>query len=1092
MPDLRLSRRAVALAPVAVRVARPAQRPAQGNTPGGGERGWEAFTLGAYPLDPGDLADFAARQPGVTRAGGEGDEVPRLSIGGQDPSRTGLTLDGASFGAASIPSEALRSVAVVQSTYDPARGQFSSGQVAATTRSGTNQFGGALRLRGSHPLLQAPGGGGAGSEPYTLAYFSGGAGGALVRDRTFWYGAVQGSERSAPHTDLSAASRGQLAGFGADPDSAARLRVLAARAGLVPPAHLGERVSRRGSALLRTDAHLTPDHTLTFRLDGRASHLSGAAGSPLAIGGGGEADAAGGGVLAQLASYFGDVRNEFRLYAARETRESPSASSLPGAYVTVAAARGDGAVTQSQFRVGGTGRAGTHGWGSSLELADEILVGIRERPHRFKLGALWSTDQAHDESDGEAPGTFLFRSLADFEAARPSLFTRTLGGRQRSARSMYGAAFAAHFWRARPGLWLIDGVRVERAAVGDPPSPASVVPAPAWSISPRIGFTAEARDRRWEIRGGTGMFVARHSLVGLQEALSEADTVGAAHELTCVGPAAPSPLWTRYAADPDAIPSACADGAPLFATRLAGLTTFAPDFAPPRNWRASLGGNLDAVQSRAWMVSLHGEAEISLGLAQPLATDVNLVAMPAFTLAEEGDRPVYVEPKAVDLRSGTATLAHSRTQEGLGVVRRLGSSGRSRAVQVSVGGTMLSRRLDLISFYYTHTRSNDEVAGLPAPGASGSPYAAGDPRSATRGPSDFERRHVLQMQGIYPINRWLRLGAIGRVSSGVPYTPMVDADVNGDGIPNDPAYVFDPNRTRDDSLGAAMGRLLQRGGAAAGCLRRSLGGIAERNGCTTPWSWSLDLQANVDGAKLASAPRLHVALVAYNVVAGLDQLLHGSTGLRGWGDPGFPDPVLLRVSGFDPAGRAYRYSVNPAFGTGAGARNPYRTPFTVAIQARLTVGKDPVRQPVTTMINAVRGRGRSVTEIREQLNRIPNLFHQVLSAADSLRLELTDVQRSALRDAGDTSAAKFTPLADTLASAASRLETAANPAERRLASAALRQSTAAMQAYVDGSVRAVREMLTPAQWAMLPETVRNPSRQLINPNSLPAGGTELW
>ena len=239
MPDLRLSRRAVALEPVAVRVARPAQRPAQGNTPGGGERGWEAFTLGAYPLDPGDLADFAARQPGVARAGGEGDDVPRLSLRGQDPARGGLTLDGARFGASSIPSEALRNVAVVQSTYDPARGQFSSGQVAATTRSGTNQFGGALRIRGSHPLLQVAGGGGAGSEPYTLGFFSGGAGGALVRDRTFWYAAAQGMERSAARTDLSTASRGQLAGFGADPDSAAGAHGGAAGAETDPYRHTG-------------------------------------------------------------------------------------------------------------------------------------------------------------------------------------------------------------------------------------------------------------------------------------------------------------------------------------------------------------------------------------------------------------------------------------------------------------------------------------------------------------------------------------------------------------------------------------------------------------------------------------------------------------------------------------------------------------------------------------------------------------------------------------------------------------------------------------------------------------------------------------
>src|SRR5256886_10333988 len=49
-----------------------------------------------------------------------------------------ITMDGMSFGSASVPQDAVRSVRVITNSYDVARGQFSGGLVASTTRGGTN------------------------------------------------------------------------------------------------------------------------------------------------------------------------------------------------------------------------------------------------------------------------------------------------------------------------------------------------------------------------------------------------------------------------------------------------------------------------------------------------------------------------------------------------------------------------------------------------------------------------------------------------------------------------------------------------------------------------------------------------------------------------------------------------------------------------------------------------------------------------------------------------------------------------------------------------------------------------------------------
>lgn len=90
-----------------------------------------------------------------------------------------------------------------------------------------------------------------------------------------------------------------------------------------------------------------------------------------------------------------------------------------------------------------------------------------------------------------------------------------------------------------------------------------------------------------------------------------------------------------------------------------------------------------------------------------------------------------------------------------------------------------------------------------------------------------------------------------------------------------------------------------------------------------------------------------------NTLTGLDQLLHGSDNLRGWGQPSFPDRTLLYVRGFDQATETYRYQVNEHFGAPNGTRDAFRIPFQIAIQGRLALGTDPARQQFN---NAV-GRG---------------------------------------------------------------------------------------------------------------------------------------
>ncbi|HEX8903623.1 MAG TPA: carboxypeptidase-like regulatory domain-containing protein, partial [Longimicrobiaceae bacterium] len=116
--DVRLAVQAARLAALDARAARNTYAGVH-FSPGSRNFAQNLSTLDQLPLEPGDLGDVAARARGAVLAGGEG-----VSIGGQDPAQNRTVVDGASSGAATLPAEAIRTVGVVTSTYDVARGQF--------------------------------------------------------------------------------------------------------------------------------------------------------------------------------------------------------------------------------------------------------------------------------------------------------------------------------------------------------------------------------------------------------------------------------------------------------------------------------------------------------------------------------------------------------------------------------------------------------------------------------------------------------------------------------------------------------------------------------------------------------------------------------------------------------------------------------------------------------------------------------------------------------------------------------------------------------------------------------------------------------
>jgi hypothetical protein len=433
---------------------------------------------------------------------------------------------------------------------------------------------------------------------------------------------------------------------------------------------------------------------------------------------------------------------------------------------------------------------------------------------------------------------------------------------------------------------------------------------------------------------------------------------------------------------------------------------------------------------------------------------------------------VFVPVSAIDPSTGGIAPQASRLDPAWSTIREIGSSGRSTTEQASFGIFYPYRRRGVsprlrAQAYYTITRIRDEAGTLPV--FTGAAPIGLDPLGTVRGRGDRERPHDLQLWITYQPKRWATVNLLGRLTSGLPFTPRVDGDVNGDGVLNDPAFVFDPRSTPDTSLAAGMQRLLaDLPDGTRRCLEHALGSLAGRNSCRAGWTSSLDLRAQVTPFPAGSARLLQLAVSTRNALVLVDSLVHGRDGVSSWGEASSVDPVLLRVTGFDPARERFLYEVNPRFGR---ALRRGLASFALTIEARVTVGQDPAYQPLQRLVNHDMGLGRSPEELRLVLaERIPNLPAQVLAVDSSLQLALSVEQRTTLVERAEILGARLAPIADTLATLVSTIETGQQRGTRSTWSR-VRTLETRIQAALQEELPRIREILTPQQWSRLPDAI---------------------
>jgi hypothetical protein len=1004
----------------AVKVTAQRDRPNrnEGERPdiGGSERPVETRAL--PPAGLGDLAAMAASLPGFQYIPGADGADPGFSAFGLGADQNNITLNGMQFGGANLPRDAAIASSVATSPYDVSRGGFSGAQMSLRTRPGSNYItrGASLNLDSPH-MQWTDRASSALAQQYSNISLGGLVSGPIVFDKAYYNVAYQLGRRASDLSTMLSTSPLGLQAAGISADSVARLmglvraaRIPATLPGL-PTDRLGEQGSIFGSVDLAPPS-ATGGQALNITFNGSWNAQRPASGFATELPSfGGERTNARGGVQARHSGYF-DLRGvgiltESSLGVSGSRSWGDPYLDLPAGRVLVSSSFGDGTGGVQMLSFGGNPGLDTRQSTIGVDAMNQLSWFSANNKHRLKLTSELREETASLYSGANLRGSFAFNSLADLEAGRPASFTRSLSPRERSASQLAGALSLGDAWRPSRDLQLQYGVRVDANDFLSAPAYNADVerlfgarndraPSRVY-VSPRVGFSwtlgtapqvaafeGAARGPRAVVRGGVGLFQNTPSTALLGAALDNTGLASAMQQITCVGAAAPVPDWSAYASDPSSIPTRCADGSvgTVFANGAPNVTLFSRDWNAPRSARGNLQWSGPVLGNR-FMATVDGT--YSLNLNQPGFVDLNFAGAPRFTLADEGNRPVYASASSIVPATGATSARDALVSPLFSHVSEQRSDLRSVSRQLSLRLAPLRFSTGFnwsLSYVYSNVR--ERFRGFTS--------TAGNPLDLAWGRSSFDSRHQIVYSLDYDFFDAVRVSWFGQLRSGSPYTPMIAGDVNGDGYVNDRAFIFDPRATGDTALASAMRTLLAHGSRSArDCLAAQLGALAGRNSCEGPWSSTANLSITFNPAKVRMPQRASLSLSLSNPLGAADLIMHGSNGLRGWGQPAFPDAQLLYVRGFDPATRRYAYDVNQRFGATNPAFRAFSAPVTLTALVRIDLGPTRERQQLTQRLDVGRTRpGEKVPEpfLKALFSRLGlfNPIEQILRQQDSLQL----------------------------------------------------------------------------------------------------------
>ncbi len=1088
--NVAMSTEAIALDAIEAVARRP--QPTQGRT-GEQSTALSQELLNRLPLpdlDPNTLAQLAA---GVVTT--ELDSLTGrsgFSVAGMSDLLNQILLDGMVLGesALQIPQEGVRRTTVTTSTFDASRGGFAGGQVSMTSARGNNRTAGALSYSLDNDAFQL--GSAATVNAYSRQNVSGSIGGPIVRNKLF-YNAAFGLQRNVNHRfALSADDDVSALRAGVASDSVDRF--ISALAGFGMPVNgRGQYDQARDnySLQLRADWNLVQreqqQHTLSLRVNGSRSDQDSTRINALDLTQhGGDMEGDDRAAALTLNSRMGaNWTNALTASFNESWNESIPFVELPEGRVLVTSEFADATRATQTLVFGGNRNMPSDAYRKGLQVSNDLsfLLPVGSQLHRLKVGATLQRTRSVSRSQDNLLGSFSFNSIEDLERNTPARFERTLTDAHERFGSILGGIYVGDTWRISETFELTGGLRWDYSRVTEKPAYNPAVESAfgrrtdiepvATTLSPRLGFNYRlasgggVRNPR-SISGGIGLFAGQTPTNIFARASRQTGLSTAEQQLVCIGAATPIPDWDLYLNDPSAIPETCADGTTggVFASRAPTVSLINPDQRMPASLRAELG-----YRTR---LPLNLNANFRYSYARGLGLwgyyDINLDESQFFLLGNEA-RPFFGEPSAIVPTSGQTTQVASRLQPAFGSVFDIRADRASAAHQLT---TQLNGQLPkgfTVSSNYTLSFAREQSA------------SALNPNHVEWTTSSNDRRHTINLTLTKAITPEFEIAAMARLSSGSPFTPTVSRDINGDGLGNDRAFVFNPAATSDTAVAHGMTRLLGvLPDRIVDCLSDQLGEIAERNSCRNAWARSLDMRASVRPNLPRLERRLTISVDARNILNGLDQVFNGDD-LRGWGESPRVDSRLLEVRGFDPNTNAFLYQVNEAFGQNRRGSSAMRNPFALRLTARLTVGGQPVmsnrgfgnRGPGNFAMGMRRGEpggggagGRGFNAVGLIDRMLANPLPVLLELKDTLGMSAEQIAR--IDSISQTLQTKLNARREELGQRFDNV----TPQQQSQAFLELQPVIEATRQEVTAALSEVQKILTPQQWERVPDQIRNP------------------
>lgn len=860
-----------------------------------------------------------------------------FSFGGQRATGANVTIDGMNAknqwtngtvaeGPYAISLEAIREYKVITNDYDVTQGRQSGGAISAVTKSGTNKLEGSAFLYFRNNTLSS---GydirGVKREQDFSNYQSGfSLGGPLIKDKLHFFIAYDRQDASQPLViaDIKGADDEQR--YGIRKDTLDKLIRIASELYGLKGQQYGQfpRKTTTNTAFVRLDWQINQKHKLTLRSnttryvspfnEGDNSNIN------LLESYNDFKDVSTTAMAALRSSLNPRLTNEFKVqymysYKPKTPQSYLPFSNIPRAIVNVTSpfpTEANPNATQTK----------------SVQFGGQRFSPESNRMKQVHLSntAYWNTDKVNftfgtdnmltymeTYLSSEQNGRFFFNSLSDLAALRPYRYAREvpLKGAPIVEQTVLDiSAFAQAEYNPHRDLNLVLGVRYDATAFltnGDYNATVDktlgvrtdIKPQDWNNIQPRFQVTWDMGGRKKDIlKIGGGMFSSQpHYYAQVNNIQNSGSMVGA---IDVIGAAVPKPDFNAYRNDPATIP-----GIPDGVNYISTINAVNKSFQVPTTYKANI--NYNHFLGNRIRVGLN--AIVGRTVNNYVYVDRNLADNPAFRLANEDNRGVFVPASTISAKGVTDWLQSHKTADA-GRVLELISTGESNQLTLVADASVRIGHDGYVNASYTINSAKDNSSyNCCVANTSTFLPVKDDPRNLNYGYSDQQFRNKLVINGAAPSWKGFQLGATLIGIGGSRYSFLVggNTSLNGDFVlTNDLAYVFDPNNpATPENIRKGISDLLsnpETDQSVKNYINSNIGQVAKRNGGSNPFYTTLDLRLT-KSFSIVKGHNLEFSADAFNFLNILN---------KEWGrNYNRGNTNLLNITGFDQAKQQYNYSV---------------------------------------------------------------------------------------------------------------------------------------------------------------------------------------